>query len=215
MNIEGLSEKTLQAMIERGFITRLGDVYRVTAGQLAQLEGFRDKKIKNLLDSVSASKTTTLARVINALGIANIGKKASGVLANSGLELFDLDVEQLTGLEDFGEVMAHSVVEYFKNNSDEVKDLLQHLTIEQKRIVDGVLSGVSVCITGTLVQYTRAQLAEVLVDLGANVVDSVSKTTNVLIVGESAGGKLEKAQKLGIKIVQENRLAEFLGSGKI
>jgi DNA ligase (NAD+) len=217
MNIEGLSDKTLEVLIGKGFIKRLGDIYRLTASELMGLEGFKDKKINNLLDSIEKSKAVDFARFINALGIPNIGKKASMTLAanySSVEELCRETAEKLVELDEFGEIMAQSVVEFFKANKEEVDDLVGFLNIEHKKR-EGALSGIKVCITGTFVGYTRSQLAKVLEELGATVVDGVSKTTDVLIVGEGAGSKLEKAQKFGVRIVEEDGLTGFLDSGKL
>lgn len=217
MNIEGLSDKTLEVLSQKGFIKRLGDIYRLTASDFMGLEGFKDKKINNLLESIQKSKTVDFARMLNALGIPNVGKKASGTLAahyKSMQEVSQATVGQLVQLDEFGDVMAQSIQEFFKVNKSEVDDLLQFLNIEYER-VEGILSGKKICITGTLENFTRSQLAKTLESMGAMVVDSVSKTTDVLIVGVDAGSKLEKAKKLGAKIVEENRLSDFLADGKM
>ena len=213
MNIEGLSDKTLEVLISKGFIKRLGDIYRITASELMGLEGFKDKKINNLLDSIEKSKNVDFARFINALGIPNVGKKASATLASNFASMEEIRqkmAKQLIELDEFGEVMAQSVVEFFKVNREEVDDLVQFLELEHKKR-EGVLLGLKVCVTGTLAGYTRSQLAKALEELGASVVDGVSKTTDVLIVGEGAGSKLEKARKFGVRIVEESGLVGFLG----
>jgi len=213
MNIEGLSDKTLEVLIGKGFIKKLGDIYRLTASELMGLEGFKNKKINNLLDSIEKSKAVDFARFINSLGIPNIGKKASATLAASFPSVEEVakeTAERLVKLDEFGEIMAQSVVEFFKANREEVDDLIGFLKVEHKRR-EGVLSGLKICITGTLGGYTRLELAKVLEELGAMVVDGVSKTTDVLVVGEGAGSKLEKAQKLGVRIIEEKDLKGFLG----
>lgn len=218
MNIEGLSEKTLEALIEKSYIKKLGDIYRLTIDQLAALEGFKDKKISNLLESIQKSKMADFASVINALGIPNIGKKASGTLASAFASFQDLrqkTASDLLNLDDFGDVMAESVSIFFVENAAEIDDLLVQLDIQHKAVANGFLRGLKICVTGTLVGYTRSQIAKTLESFGATVVDSVSKTTSILIVGENAGGKLEKAQKLGLKIIDENRLSDFLANDKI
>jgi len=218
MNIEGLSDKTLEVLVAKGFIKTLGDIYRITASELMGLEGFKDKKINNLLDAIKESKQVDLSRFINGLGIPNIGKKASLTLAtnmDNAFELFELTQAELVQMEDFGEIMAQSVVEFFRANREEVEDLLSYVKAKGKERVDGILSDLKICITGTLAGYTRSQLAKTLEELGAIVVDGVSKATDVLIVGEGAGSKLEKAQKLGIKIIDEIHLSSFLRDGRI
>ena len=218
MNIEGLSDKTITALSEKGLIKKFGDIYSLTEKDLVTLEGFKDKKIKNLLVSIEKSRQVGFANFINALGIANIGKKASGTLATYFSTLEELllaDAEQLVNIDEFGEIMATSVVNYFAENKAEVYDLVKSVNIEYKTKNEGILSGKKICITGTINNYTRLQLGKMIEELGGTVVESVSKTTDVLVAGDNCGSKLDKARKLGIKIVEQNHLSEFLSNGRL
>ena len=218
MNIEGLSDKTIIALTQKGYLKYFADLYRLKSNDLITIDGFKDKKIKNLLESIENSRKVLFQNFINALGISNIGKKASDTLAvhfvNLG-ELCKAKVEQLINLDEFGEIMATSIVNYFNENKAEIDDLLEFVSIEYKEKTNGIFSGKKICITGTILNYTRTQLGGVLESLGGIVVDSVSKTTDILIAGDNCGSKLDKAKKLGIKIVEQNRLSDFLDNGKL
>jgi DNA ligase (NAD+) len=214
MNIEGLSEKTIEAMLDKSLVTRLGDLYRLTQSQLATLDGHKDKKITNLLNSITSSRKISLSNFINALGIPNIGKKASSSLANAFKSLPALrsaTADDFVNLDEFGDIMAQSLIAFFADadNVAEVDDLVQFLDISHDTKV-GCFSGLTICITGTLENYTRTQLTKILEGQGAIVSSTVTKGTSVLIAGENCGSKLATAKKLGIRIVEQGELEDFI-----
>jgi len=222
MNIEGLSDKTIISLAEKEFLSKFGDLYRLDEGKLLLLDGFKDKKIGNLLASIKKSCQVNFANFINAMGIPNIGKKASETLVSAFKDVQSLrtaNAEQFLALDEFGDIMAASVVNFFSNadNMFELDDLLKFINIGYSQKKAGTLSGKNICITGTVQGYTRTQLAAVLKSNGALVTDSVSKNTDLLIAGENAGSKLDKAKKLGIKIMEspEKHLSKFIDTGNI
>ena len=206
MDIEGLSDKTIEALYLQGKLSNASDLYKLTAADMQGIEGFKDKKISNLLQAITTSKTTDKDRFIFALGIPNIGKKAARVLAQrfSIEELMNAQPKDMQALPDFGAVMADGVAAYFQDpqNIRQVNGLLAlGVTFRQRQGGQGVLSGKVVVLTGTLSDMTRGQAKALIEKHGGTVADSVSKSVNLVIAGEAAGSKLEKAKKLGIEIV--------------
>ena len=189
----------------------------MTAEDLTGIEGFKDKKISNTLSAIARSKDTELSRFLFALGIPNVGKKAAAQLAD---EFGTLDAviaateERLVAMDDFGEITARDVVEFFKNprNIEDIDLLLaKGVTLRAKEKKEGVFSGKKVVLTGSLKSYPRSKAKELIEERGGEVADSVSKTVNLVIAGEEAGSKLAKAEKLGIEIIDEEAFIKLLG----
>lgn len=216
MDVEGLSEKTLELLYQEGKIRRFADLYALTAEDLTGIEGFKDKKISNTLSAIARSKDTELGRFLFALGIPNVGKKAAGQLADEfgTLEaVMSATEERLVAMDDFGEITAKDVVEFFADprNVEDINLLLaQGVTLRAKEKKEGVFSGKKVVLTGSLKGYTRSKAKELIEERGGEVADSVSKTVNLVIAGEEAGSKLEKARKLGIEIIDEESFVRLL-----
>ncbi len=210
MDIEGLSEKTAEQLYNDLEINSLDKLYDLTLDSLLTLEGFKEKKAQNLLDSLEKSKNTSLDRFLFALGIPTIGKKAAAQLKNKFKTLdavMTATKEQIIEIDDFGDIMAENIINYFAddNNRQLIASLLSkgigfH---KQEQFFEGIFSGRNVVLTGSLSSYKRSQAAEMIKKLGGEVSDSVSKSVNLVIAGEDAGGKLEKAKKLGIEIRDE------------
>lgn len=216
MDVEGLSEKTLELLYQEGKIRRFADLYSLTADDLIGIEGFRDKKISNILNAIDASKNTELSRLLYAIGIPNVGKKAANQLAD---EFGTLDAvmaateDRLVAMDDFGEITAKDVVAFWadEKNVEDVRLLLEKgVTIREKEKKEGVFSGRKVVLTGSLKGYPRSKAKELIEERGGEVADSVSKTVNLVIAGEEAGSKLEKARKLGIEIIGEEQFEKLL-----
>ena len=216
MDVEGLSEKTLELLYQEGKIRRFADLYALTAEDLTGIEGFKDKKISNTLSAIARSKDTELSRFLFALGIPNVGKKAAAQLAD---EFGTLDAvmaateERLVAMDDFGEITAKDVVEFFKNprNIEDIDLLLaKGVTLRAKEKKEGVFSGKKVVLTGSLKSYPRSKAKELIEERGGEVADSVSKTVNLVIAGEEAGSKLAKAEKFGIEIIDEEAFIKLL-----
>lgn len=217
MNIEGLSEKTIETLMEEGVLSNFVDIYRLKAEDFEGIEGFKETKINNILTAINDSKNTTLARLIFALGIANIGKKASKQLAEKFGSMENLQrasIEDLTAIEDFGEIMANSVIDYFANPEhvkaiEELYALGVKIKEEEKR--SGAMTGYVVVLTGSLPTLKRSQAKQLIEEHGGKTADSVSKAVNLVVAGEDAGSKLDKATKLGIKIIDEAGLLAMIG----
>ena len=216
MNIEGLSEKTIETLMEEGVLGSFVDIYRLEAEDFEGIEGFKETKINNILTAIDNSKNTTLSRLIIALGIANIGKKASKQLAEKFGSMENIQkasLEELTSIEDFGEIMAKSVIDYFANQEhvkaiEELYSLGVKIKEEEKR--SGVMTGYVVVLTGSLPTLKRSQAKQLIEEHGGKTADSVSKAVNLVVAGEDAGSKLDKATKLGIKIIDEAQLLSMI-----
>lgn len=216
MNIEGLSEKTIETLMEEGVLGSFVDIYRLKAENFEGIEGFKETKINNILTAIDNSKNTTLSRLIFALGIANIGKKASKQLAEKFGSMENIQkasLEDLTSIEDFGEIMAKSVIDYFANQEhvkaiEELYSLGVKIKEEEKR--SGAMTGYVVVLTGSLPTLKRSQAKQLIEEHGGKTADSVSKAVNLVVAGEDAGSKLDKATKLGIKIIDEAQLLSMI-----
>ena len=222
MNIDGLSVQTLKQLYENYNISYPYQLYTLTSEQLSTLEGFKDKKINNLLTSIEQSKQVEWQNFIYALGILNVGKKTAFVLSKRypSLELLKLaTLEDLTSINDIGEVVASNIVEYFED-SDNIENINKMLelgvNIQFPTEVDSnnYFSGKKVVLTGGLDNYGRSELTKILLNLGADVTSSVSKNTDLVIAGKDAGSKLTKAQSLNIEVIDEERLMQLLEDNK-
>lgn len=217
MNIEGLSEKTIETLMEEGVLSSFVDIYRLEAEDFEGIEGFKETKINNILTAIDNSKNTTLSRLIFALGIANIGKKASKQLAEKFGSMENIQkakVEDLTAIEDFGEIMAKSVIDYFAS-PEHVKAIEElyalGVKIKEEEVKSGAMTGYIVVLTGSLPTLKRSQAKQLIEEHGGKTADSVSKAVNLVVAGEDAGSKLDKATKLGIKIIDEAGLLSMIG----
>lgn len=216
MDIEGLSEKTLEALYNDLGVRKIHQIYALTAEDLYKLEGFKDKKVSNLLSAIERSKKCELWRFIHALGIQGIGKKASKQLSDAfGTldKIIDATVEEIVQIEDFGEITANNVVNYFTNH-EKREDLEKLLSVgfdfEKEKAQEGAFSGLVVVLTGSLVNYKRSLAQSLIEERGGEVADSISKRVNLVVAGESAGSKLQKAEKLGIKVISEEEFSAML-----
>ena len=217
MDIEGLSDKTLELLYSEGKIRDFADLYSLSADDLSDLEGFKDKKIANILAAIAASKHTELKRFLFAIGIPGIGKKAAAQLADAFGTLEAARAakeEELLALDDFGDVMAKNVIAFWNDplRAAEVDRLIAAgITFEQKERTEGAFSGKKVVLTGSLARFTRSEAKKLIEERGGEVADGVSAKVNLVIAGEAAGSKLEKAKKLGIEIIDEQKFVEMLG----
>lgn len=217
MDIDGFSEKTAEQLYNETHLEDAVDLLNLTATDLFGLDGFGDKKIANLLNAIQKAKKTTLDRFIFALGIDGIGKKTAKDLVKRFRTLENLEnatFEELCSVDGIGDILANNVFQYFRdsNNVDFVNRLLASgVEIEEKEEKQGVFSGMKIVLTGSLPTFKRGEATKLIEDNGGEVAASVSKTVNMVLAGEDAGSKLEKAQKLGIKIIDENEFKSMLG----
>ncbi len=217
-NIEGLSEKTIKVLNDKFNLAYPYELFELKAEQLVGLEGFKDKKINNLIESIEKSKQIDWSNFIFSLGIMNIGKKSAFVLSKkfySIEEIKNADIETLTNIEDVGEIVANSIIEYFADadnmaNIQKLFDLGVTINKPAEITQNSAFTNKTVVLTGTLENYTRPDLTKLLLGMGANVTSSVSKKTDIVIVGTDAGSKLDKAKELNIRIVEEPELIELL-----
>jgi len=219
MDIRGLGPAIVNALLSNGIIKDAADLYYLKREDLLPLERMGEKSVANLLKAIEESKNRPLERLIYALGIPFIGSKAASILAEhykSIDELMNASFEELIKIPEIGEKMAQSIVAFFKNEG--VKKFIEKLKkagvntageIENKN-KDGILKGLSFVVTGTLKNYTRNEVKELIENLGGKVSESVSKKTDYLIVGEEPGSKLKKAQSLGIKIINEEEFLKLI-----
>ena len=223
MNIDGLSEATLEKFILNGFIKEFGDIYELEhyKDAIIEMDGFGEKSYENLIDNIKKSSHTTLPRLVYALGIANIGVANAKVLCKEFdydlQKLMRADEETISQIEGIGSVIAKSVTDYFKNeeNQRKLEHLLTYLTFEEMKIETGnPLSGKQFVITGSVNQFeNRSAMKEFIEKRGGKVTGSVSKKTDYLINNdtESSSSKNKKAKELGIPILSEEdflKLAE-------
>ena len=206
MNIEGLSDATITQLFESGKISKIGDIYALGAQDLADLEGFADKKISNLLGAINASKNAPLERFIASLGIEHIGEVAARKIAAAfGQDWLDASEDEILRLEGFGEAMARSLAEFCKINREKILNLSEIITprAPQMQTTKSVFTDRSVVITGTL-SRPRDEFKARLLAMGAKVQGSVSAKTDFVLAGAEAGSKLQKARSLGVRVIDES-----------
>ncbi len=219
MDIEGLGEKQIEQLYSVGYLTDASDIYLLKNYQkdLLQLERFGDKKVDNLLNAIEKSKTNEFDKFIFGLGIRHIGAKAAKNLAKRYLDIYSLvnaTYEELISIEDFGEVMAKSIVDYFENDKNiELINKFYNNGINPTKLENNnnqTFANATFVLTGTLTEFTREEASEIIEKLGGKTSSSVSKKTTYVLAGEAAGSKLKKAQELGVKIITEAKFKEMI-----
>ena len=212
MNIDGLGENIIQQLLDKKLINNIADIYSLTFDDIASLKKNGKKFAQNLINSIENSKNNDLYRLITALGIRHVGGKASKLLAKKYKNLHALEqasFEELQQMNDIGEVMANSIVEFF--SQDQTKDLLKRLEAAgvnmqaiQDEVTDNRFDGKIFVLTGSLEKFTRKEAEDIIEKFGGKTSGSVSKKTDYVLAGEEAGSKLIKAQTLGIDIISED-----------
>ncbi len=217
MDIETLSDKTAEQLVESFDIGDVADLYKLDFDGLLNLDGWQEKKANNLLSNLEKSKERTLSAFIYAIGIPNVGIKTARDLAHrfKTLEaLRNAGREELLELNDIGETVADCICDFFVREQALLDKLLACgvcPTEEKEQRRDTYFSQKGVVITGKLEQFTRDEISAKVIELGGEVQSSVSKRTDILICGKNAGSKLEKAQKAGIEIISEEKFLSLLG----
>lgn len=218
-NIDGLGEKIVEQLVDAGLINSIPDVFRLTEAQLVNLERFAEKSAKNLIESIGNSKNTTLPRFIYALGIRHVGEASAKDLAKAFGSIDKLQTatkEELMQVNDIGEVVAESILNFFveEHNCIVINELKQlgvsYPQLIAKNLFNPRVTAKTFVITGSFINYKRDEIKARLEEFGAKVAGSVSKKTDYVIVGEDAGSKLEKAQELGIPLIDELQLADLM-----
>ncbi len=217
MNIDGCGEAQITQLVDNGIIKCSADIYSITLDQLLSLDRMGEKSANNLLAAIENSKNAGLSRLIFALGIRQIGKSAADALARHFEtidKLISASLEELCEIEDMGKVSAENVVAFFENednilNINKLKEAGVVTTVIRKS-VGTALDGLSFVITGTLPGMKREEAAEIIMSNGGKVSSSVSGKTDYLLAGENGGSKLQKAEKLGIKVISFEQFRELL-----
>jgi DNA ligase (NAD+) len=219
MDIEGLGEKQVALLQERGLVTTAGDFYRLSEEQLLQLDGFGEISARNLLAAIEASKQRPFARVLFALGIEEVGEVTGRNIAQRFRDieaLLDASVEEIEQTPGIGAKMAVSIRAQL--DDERMRDLIGDLRVLGLRFAEegpapseGPLNGKTLVLTGTLPDWSREQATEKIMAAGGRVTGSVSKKTDYLVAGESAGSKLQKAERLEVPVLDEAGLRALLG----
>ncbi len=221
MDIDGLGEETIELLFNEGLIKDPADLYELSIDRLAILERLGEKSANNIRNSLSKSREVPFQRVLFGLGIRHVGETIAKILARKYLSIDELKkarIEDLIDVEEIGEKIAESVVQYFNDplNLELISRLEQHgiqmKTDEKKKIHSGNLDGLSFVISGTFTNFSREGLKELIEKNGGKNLSGISSKTNYLVSGENTGpGKLQKAQRLNINIISEQELLDMIG----
>ncbi len=209
MDIDGLGEAIVEQLIDNKLVSDVADIYYLTYDQVKGLDKFKEKSSKNLIDAINESKKNSLDKLIFGLGIRHIGKKAAKVLAEHVDTIYDfthMTSEDLYKIDEVGEKMADSVVEFFsKTKTMEIIDRLDKAGVNLKGIKEekasNKLEGMTIVVTGSFDEISRNDLSKLIESHSGKVSGSVSKKTSLVIAGENAGSKLDKANELGVEVI--------------
>jgi DNA ligase (NAD+) len=218
MDIEHLGEALIDQLVDTGLVKDFADIYKLTKDDLAELERMADKSAQNVIDSIEASKTRPLWRLVAGLGIRHIGSQTAQMLAEQfgSLDaLMNATQTELDAIEQVGEKVAETIYQYFRNdrNIAVIKELLSadvKPELPKKAKARGKLAGKTIVVTGTLQNFTRQQIQEAIRNAGAKTSSSVGKNTDFVLAGDNPGSKLDKARKLGVKVITEKEFVEML-----
>ena len=217
MDIDGMGPAVLTMLVDREIIKSQADIYSLKPEDISSAERMGEKSAANLMASIEKSKKAGLSRLLFALGIRNIGQKAADALAqNFGTmdAVMTASSEDISAIDGFGDVMAKSLIEYFSlpQSKKLIEKLKEHgvLMEAEKKVVSDKLHGFTFVLTGTLPTMSRDEASAIIIASGGKVASSVSKKTDYVLAGEKAGSKLNKAESLGIKIIDENEFMEMV-----
>ena len=222
MDIDGLGDKLIEALVAKELIKNVSDLYTVTLEQLSSMERMADKSGQNILNALDRSRDTTLGRFLYALGIRHVGEQTGRLLADEfrGFEsIKNADVESLESVEGVGPIVAKSVWNFFREekNQTTINRLFEN-GIKFKEVSEktsDVMNGLSFVITGTLETHSRQEIKEIIQSAGGKVSSSISSKTDFLVTGKNAGSKLKKAIKLGVRVISEKELSSLINDGII
>ncbi len=219
MDIEGLGPAIIEIFVNNGLIAKTEDIYSLTFDKInsASLDGFKEKSINNIISSIENSKKNDLSKLIFALGIRHVGAKAGKLLADHFKDMdkiMDASVDDILEIDGFGEIMAESVCEFFKNEKTRnLVEKLKNAGVNMNSlsvITDTRFESKTFVLTGTLTQFTRAEASKIIEDYGGRTSSSVSKKTSYVLAGEAAGSKLDKANALGVEVISEEQFKEMI-----
>jgi DNA ligase (NAD+) len=218
MDIDGFGTKLVDQLVEKELLKNVADIYSLNLIQLSELERMAEKSAKNIMDAITASKKSSMARFLHALGIRNVGEHASKVLEKSFSgnmnNLMDAEIEALTAIHEIGGIMAESIVDFFKDTSNRnviqacLNAGIQFEAVEQ--IQESEFTGKTFVFTGSLEKFSRKEAQYMVEKLGARASGSVSSKTDFLIAGPGAGSKLKKAEELNIPVYSEDDFLDLI-----
>lgn len=222
MDISGLGDAIVETLIDKNLLKDITNIYELKFEDFLSLEGFKEKSSQNLISAIEQSKNNSLDKLLFGLGIRHIGKKASKILAENFDDIYKISeasVEELNSLEDFGNIMAVSVNEFFnKPKTMEIIKKLDELGVNikgSKKVKNSeLLLGKTVCITGSFDNYSRNDIVKLIEENSGKASSSVSKKTSYLIAGEAAGSKLTKAQELGVEVISIEDFIKLIEEGE-
>ena len=219
MDIDGFGTKLVDQLVDKNLVKNVADIYSLNLDQLSELERMAEKSAQNIMDAITASKKSSMARFIHALGIRNAGVHAAKVLEKSfggNLEnLMNADIEALTAIHEIGGIMAESIINFFQDDTNQ-KVITACLQAgiqfdEVEPILESVFTGKTFVFTGSLEKFSRKDAQSMVEKLGARASGSVSSKTDYLVAGPGAGSKLKKAEELNISIYSEDEFLELIG----
>lgn len=217
MDIEGLGPSIIETFVNEGMIKTVTDIYRLDKEKIASLDGFQQTSANNIIDSVNNSKNNDLSKLIFAFGIRHIGAKAAKLLSDEFKNIDNLmnaSLEAICDIDGFGDIMAKSAFDFFQSES--ARELIADLksfgvNTESKTVIkDNRFEGMTFVLTGTLPTYKRSEASKIIESFGGKTSSSVSKKTSYVLSGESSGSKLDKANQLGVPVIDENEFNEMI-----
>ena len=213
LNIEGLGVQIVKTLYDNGLIKTPKDLFFLDKYKLLKLDGFKEKKVLNLINSIENVKGVNLDKFINSLGIDNVGEVASRLLAdNFALDFYNCSKEGLLSIDGFGKEIADSLINFFSINKDLIRDLIDIIKpsfFKKELKINNIFTNKSIVITGVFTK-SRSEIKDILNNMGAKFSSSISKKTDYLLCGENAGSKYEKAISLGVDIIDEKELESIL-----
>lgn len=216
MDIDGLGEKLVDQLVDKGLVRDVSDLYYLTKEQLSSLERMADKSAQNIIDAINISKRRPFNRFLYALGIRHVGEHISGLLSEHYKDIEELmkaKEDELMSIPEIGPEVANSIVLFFqdeKNRQTIERILKAGVEIEYKKAGERPLDGMLFVFTGTLKSMSRDEAKKIVESLGAKTLNSVGKKVNIVVAGEEAGSKLDKARQMGIKIIGEDEFLEMI-----
>ena len=213
LEMDGIGEKLIEALLERGYVSTISDLYKLTHSQIASLERMGDKSATNAIDEIHSSREMGLSQFLHALGMPRIGPEVATAIAQHFVSLDEIitwarkgDSESLTSVDGIGDKVAEIFLQGVIERLSLITELISHLEISPEEVLDlGIFSGQTFCITGSLSQ-PRKRIQELVKKAGGKIVSSVGPNLNILVAGEKAGSKLSKAESLGIEVWSEEKL---------
>jgi len=220
MNIDGLGDKLVDQLVEKGIVKDFADLYKLDVDELAGLERMAEKSAQNLIDEITASKKNSLARLIYALGIRFVGERTAQLLAQhfgSMEKLAEASEEELTGVTEVGPKVAEGILEFFSERAN--RKLIERLSgagvnmkEERAALKSTKFAGMTFVFTGTLAHRAREEAEALVASHGGKAGSSVSKKTNYVVVGADPGSKFDKAKSLGVPILDEAQFEKLVSS---